>query len=288
MSNKRISKKLVILFCMLIATCICLAGCANIDFVTYCNSDGSIHEYVHVNLDEETILKHGYSISDVQKEIDANSEQIVASLIQDYNHKLLLSYKDGKISLDEYNSFVNQTHDIKIAKIKRGWENNSYVIGLSFKNSSIYRKYYQLLNNAEHEPSTQSKQIQKLFYTKTYYYGSVGYSDYSLFNQVYNHYALMFSNKPNENTTLSYSYAMSSSRYHSNADSIIVDSNGNYIHTWQVQPNELDASIYFYTLKANKSAWILTCIAISTFISSILCLIGIFKLKNRNKNIINN
>ena len=94
----------------------------------------------------------------------------------------------------------------------------------------------------------------------------------------------MFSNIPNEKTSLYYSYAMDSKRYHSNADSITLDSNGKYIHTWEVHPDELEKQIYFYTIKANRGAWLLACISIGSGISLILCLTGVFKLKQSKKN----
>lgn len=282
--RKKIFNKIVLL-CILLLICVCFTGCASVDFITYCNDDGTINEYVYISLDAEELNSYGYNITDVQAEIENYSENIVSSLISDYNYKLLQTYKSGEISFEEYDYFNNKLNDIKVSEIKSSWSDNSYIIGLQFKNSKIYKKYYQLLNNITNdEPSAEPLEIEKTFYTKTYYYGTVGYSDYSLFNQVYNHYALMFSDIPNENTTLTYSYAINSRRYHSNADSILIDSNGNYIHTWNVNPNELDNQIYFYTLKANKSVWILLCIAIGLTICVILCIIGVIKLSIERKN----
>lgn len=267
------------LSCMLILICMLFVSCASVNFTTYYNDDGTINEYIHLTLSEEELSAHGYSPDLTRTKIQTSSNSVALKLINDYEQKLLQSYEKNEISLEQYSHFSGA-----VLKVEQEWQNNTYIIGLQFKDTQTYRKYYQLLNNLpDTTNSTKPIKKEKKFYTKTYYYGTVGYNDYNLFNEVYREYSLMFSNMPNEKATLYYSYVMDGKRYHSNADSVSIDSNGKYIHTWEVQPDDLEKQIYFYTIKANRGAWLITCLAIGLGICLILCLIGILKSRQCKK-----
>lgn len=262
---------------MLVLICFCLCGCTQVNFVTYHNDDGTIHEYVYLTIDEQALSSYGYNIASVKLEIQSNSHLEAVNLIEDYRNKLVTLYQSQHISSDEYSILYN---GVKL--IEQKWEDNEYIIGLQFDNSTIYQRYYELLNGATFSQNT--KQIKKPFYTKTYYYGTTNYGDYTIFNRIYGYYVNSKFNtiSPHE-AELTYSYSVSSSRFHSNAEQVSMDSNGNYIHTWDVDPNQPAREIYFYTISANRSAWIITCVLIGLLVCSILCIVAIFKyLKDKN------
>lgn len=277
MKTKHTNLNIFALAIMLILLCICLCGCANVNFVTYHNQDGSIHEYVNLVIDENELTKLGYNINNVKMEIKTNSHYEANSLIDLYHNKITHEYQSQRLTNDEYTLYYNG-----ISLIEQDWNNGEYLIGLSFNNSAIYKKYYELLNGISF--NTQPKVVEKLFYTKTYYYGTTNYGDYSIFNRIYNYYAnTTFSSISPQKANLTYSYSVDTRRFHSDADQINMDSNGNYIHTWNVSPNEPARKICFYTISANRSMWLISCIGIGLLASIILCLIGIIKyLKNKN------
>ena len=287
MKSKQFKVKKIALSILLVLICFCMCGCAQVNFVTYHNDDGTIQEYVYLAINEQALLNYGYNIDNVKLEIQSNSHLEAISLIEEYQNKLASEYRQNRILNEEYSTLYN---GIKLLEQK--WEGNEYIIGLQFENSSIYKKYYELLNGTTF--SSNTRQIEKLFYTKTYYYGTTNYGDYSIFNRIYNYYInSVFATISPQEATLTYSYSVSSRRFHSDADQVSLDNNGNYIHIWKVEPNEPSQQIYFYTISANRSVWIISCLMISLLICAVLCTIGIFKYikfkkdKNNNSNIEN-
>lgn len=61
-----------------------------------------------------------------------------------------------------------------------------------------------------------------------------------------------------------YEYALSSSKVHSNADEVVLSSDGLYHHIWQMSEEELesDGEIKLYFYQANKEWWYLTIICV--------------------------
>lgn len=277
MKISKIKFNTIALSIMFILICFCLCGCAQVNFVTYHNDDGTIQEYVYLTIDEQALSKHGYNVEASKMEIQSNSHLEAVNLIEAYRSKLVTLYQSQQISSDEYSILYN---GVKL--IEQKWENNEYIIGLQFDNSSIYQQYYELLNGATFSQNT--KQIEKPFYTKTYYYGTTNYGDYTIFNRIYSYYVnSRFNTISPQEAQLTYSYSVSSRRFHSNAEQVSMDSNGNYIHTWDVDPNQPAREIYFYTISANRSAWIIVCVLIGLAICAILCIIAIFKhIKAKN------
>ena len=274
--SKSINLKTIMLTALLLLIVFCLVGCSQVNFVTYHNSDGSINEYVYITLDEQQVTQLGYNVTNVELEIKTNSYSQAQQLVSEYRAKLYEEYLTKKLTNQDYTDYYKGVNIIE-----QQWQDGKYVIGLKYDNSNCYKKYYNLLNGSTF--SSKGKEVKKTFYTKTYYYGTAGYGDYTIFNRIYNYYAnTVFASISPQNNKLTYSYAVSSRRMHSDADSVKLDSNGNYIHTWNVSPNEPARKICFYTISANRSVWIIACIAIGLVVTVVLCFIGIF-VYNRNK-----
>ena len=263
---------------MLILLAFLLCGCASVNFVTYHSDDGSIQEYVYITLDKQALTSHGYNIASVQFEIKSNSYQQATALVQEYHNKLEIEYNGNKLTNNEYTKLYN---GIKI--IEQDWQDGKYTIGLHFNSSTIYKKYYELLNDATF--NSKPKQVKKLFYTKSYYYGTTNYGDYSIFNSIYSYYNnTVFASISPQETVLTYSYSVSTRRFHSDADKVYMDDNGNYIHTWKVDLNNPARPICFYTITANRSVWILTAVGISIVACLVLCAIAtVLHIKHKDK-----
>lgn len=277
MKLKQLKLNTIALTIMFVLLCFCLCGCASVNFITYHNDDGSIYEYVYLTINEQALASHGHNIDSVKLEIQTNSHLEADKLIHEYQNKITQEYQNKQISNEEYTTLYS---GVKL--LEESWNNNEYVIGLNFTNSTIYKKYYELLNGTTFNSNT--KKLEKTFYTKTYYYGTANYGDYSIFNRIYNYYSnTIFSTISPQGTSLNYSYSVSTRRFHSDADEINLDSNGNYIHTWKISPDNPSRQIYFYTISANRSMWILTCLGVGLCLCLILCVVGLIKyLKNKN------
>ncbi len=277
---KKISFKLktFTLSILLLLTVFCLCGCTEVNFVTYHNEDGSISEYVYLIIDEQALAEHDYNVDAVKLEIQTNSHLEANALLEQYQSKL---YNQLQGSLLTYKEYTTLYQGVKV--IEEDWQGGDYAIGLNFANSTIYKKYYELLNNSTFNQNTKQKKI--LFYTKTYHYGTTNYGDYSIFARIYNYYSnTIFATISPQQATLNYSYSVDSRRIHSDADEINIDSNGNYVHTWKVNPNEPAREIYFYTITANRAVWVLTCVIIGLITCASLCIAGIISY-NKNKQI---
>ena len=55
--------------------------------------------------------------------------------------------------------------------IKSDWKDNTYVIGIRFKNIDVYKYYYGIKENTKVEMQTD----EHFFYDKVYYYASTMY-----------------------------------------------------------------------------------------------------------------
>ena len=262
---------------VLIAVCFCLCGCAEVNFVTYHNDDGSITEYVYLSIDENILISHNENPAQIAIEIPTNCYAQAKQLVQEYQSKLFTQYQQNLISNEEYVLYYNS-----IEIVQQDYNEGNYAIGLKYKNSKAYKKYYETLNNSTF--SSNTKEIKKTFYTKTYYYGSANYGDFSIFNTIYNYYtsSRLASISPQE-TNLTYTYSVSSRRFHSDADNIQLDTNGNYLHTWNISPTEPSRQICFYTISANRSIWIICCIGLSLLTCIIITIVALIKhFKNKS------
>ena len=249
----------------------CLCGCAEVNFVTYHNSDGTITEYVYLLIDENALLSHNENPEQIAVEIPADCYSQARTLLEEYQKNLTEQYKNHLLSGDEYSSYYNG-----VEIVQQNYDAGKYAIGFKYKDSNIYKKYYKLLNNTTF--SSSPKEVKKLFYTKTYYYGTANYGDYSIFNTIYNYYtSSRFASISPQEATLTYTYSVTSRRFHSDANTIQVDSNGNYLHTWNISPDEPNKQICFYTVSANKSVWIIICIGVSLLACLTISIVALTK-----------
>ena len=266
--------KIFALIFILIISATTMCGCSQVNFVTYNNFDGSIDEYIILTIDQKVLSENGFNPLQVMLEIQTNSHDQASELLAYYHLRLSEELTLGNINNSEYTQLFG---GVKITE--QDWENDTYIIGFSYSNSTVYKRYYELVNNITFKPSNP-EQVKKLFYTKTYYRGTTNFGDYSIFYKIYNYYTnSQFSNISQENNTLTYSYSVESRRMHSDADKVTLDKNGNYIHTWNVSPDNPNQPITFYTITANREVWIGFCLGIGLVVCSILCIIAIIKNK---------
>lgn len=255
---------------ILLSIIFCLAGCSQVEYTTYINNDGTINEYLNITLDQKTLEQYSFNIEVEKLNIQTFAKNTAENLISEYEQSLLVEYQQTKLTQEEYNYYTKN-----ISVIEQDWKNNSYLIGLQFNTRESYNKYYQLLNT-DNKTFGSEQAVEKKFTTTTYYYRVSNYAKYGMFGKIHEYYSTRY-NTISEKSALKYSYMVPSKRFHSNADSISIDNNGNYIHTWNIEPENLDRQLYFYTVKANTGFWISICIVISLIITGTLCIVAIWK-----------
>ena len=278
MIKPKIKLKSCLLVLIFISICFCLAGCSQVSFTTSINDNGTVDECLTITLDEHLLRDNNFNVEVEKLNIKIFAKTTANNLITEYKQKLRQDLDKENITLEEYNNFSKS-----ISCVEHDWQNNVYIIGLQFANSQSYTKYYQLLNTTNTKYSSE-KTIEKALYTKTYYYQVSHYARYGLFGQIHQYYSNRYGNI-SQNSTLQYNYIVSSKRFHSNADVVTADNNGNYIHTWNIPSDNLDRQLYFYTKKANAGMWVTISITISLAITTILCIIAIWKSPSNNNSI---
>ena len=270
-------KKLMI-FLLLFTVMFGFCACSEIEVMNISNNDGTIDEMVYVSLDVEKLLEKDINIEEIKLDIRNNSLQIANEFKYVLNNKidldimtmndqeskdLLLGYKDG-ISI-----IINEWHD------------NKFSIGIRFMNENVYKYFYNITDDMPLEPKID----EGFFYNKLTYYGNTMYiKHFALYQSVRDYYSLTYPEFVAQDVRLKYTYVTDLRRQHSNADEVKF-SNGQYYHTWNVDPNDIDDKVELYYNIADKSNCVLVCIGITFAITTIITGVAAIMYFIKNKNI---
>lgn len=276
------SKLYRILFCVvLLLVVLCLSACASVRSMTVTNEDGTIDELVYVTLQENEILSAGYSVEEIKSKISSSSLNEARQIVNNFNLKVSLDILNSsdQDTIKTLNSFLNG-----IDVVGDKWEENTYVIGLRFKNMDVYSYYYGITSESTAKIETQSH----FFYDKISYYGTSTFVSYSdLYERLNAYYTSNYPNLVNsENNELLYTYITDLSREHSDAD-YITKMDGKYYHTWVIDPDNMSEELVLYYNIANKSNCLIVLIGVGVAVSLILLLIAVLINKKNlqtNKN----
>lgn len=267
MIKKLINSTFAILLLLIVTITFC--ACSQVRVMTITNKDNTIDEIVSVTLIPEEVLNAGYNLSELKSDIEIKSEAQAQTMKDKLNNKIfndLLLVGDEE-SVKTLNSFKDG-----ISVIQRDWKDNTYAIGIRFKNIDVYKYYYNITENNKVEMKTE----EHFFYDKVYYYASTMYvKHHDLYDSVKDYYSSKYPQLINSETNeLLYTYKTDLRRQHSDAD-FITKQDGEYYHTWVVDPNNLDKPIMLYYNIANPENYIIVSICISLLITIILSTIGI-------------
>lgn len=277
MGNKK-TKNLIFLAIALI-TCFVFTGCSEINFTTYHNDDGSITEQVIISIDEQELASHGYNVLIEEQKIFADVNSRINKLILNYQSYLKSLYYTNKLTADYYKVLYNGV----VGKMSPEWTNGNLTAQLDYADQTSYQFFYLYLRDGQVATGTEEV-VKTIIYVKTIYTGTANYGDFALYSEVYDAYAnSTFARFDAEATSLYYNYSASSKRIHSDADSIYLDENGNYIHRWKIDKDNPSRQIQLYIIQARPYSWILICIGISLTTCLISFIIVIVKQHKKSK-----
>lgn len=271
--------KILMMF-MLIVVTICFSACSSVRAMTVTNDDGSIDELVYISLDDQALSDAGYDnvdIENLQTDITTTAMREANAIVQNFKNRI-----DNQLLFTT--DFQTRTALIAIRDglqvVGSGWQNNTYVIGLRFQNSDIYRYYYNITDTTTVEPENE----EHFLYTKVIYSGLTMYVDYS---DLYNSLEAEFNAKYPEfidssSNELLYTYVTDLRREHSDAD-YVTYMDGKYYHTWLVDSENIAEPITLYYNIANRGNCILLCIGISILVCGVLLIIGLIVDKHKKK-----
>lgn len=270
----------ILIALMLIVVTICFSACSSVRAMTVTNDDGTIDELVYISLDNQVLSDAGYDGADIenlQTDITTTAMREANTIVQNFKNRIdnqLLFTTDFQTRT----ALLGLRDGLQV--IGSGWQDNTYAIGLRFKNSDVYKYYYNITDEVTIEPKNE----EHFLYTKVIYSGLTIYVDYS---DLYNSLEAEFNAKYPEfidssSNELLYTYVTDLRREHSNAD-YVTYIDGKYYHTWVVDRENLNEPISLYYNIANRGNCILLCIGISVLICGVLLIIGLIVDKRKKK-----
>ncbi len=265
--KKSIQLLLTILMLMIIA--LSFSACAQVRIMTITNDDNTIDELVTISISTEEVLSAGYNVGELKLNIQTKSQEQAHLMKDALNQKIFNDLL--KVGDEESVKILNSFKD-GISVIKSDWKDNNYAIGIRFKNIDVYKYYYGIKENTNVEMQTE----EHFLYDKVYYYASTMYvKHHDLFDKVNAYYSAQYPGLiDSESNELLYTYKTDLRRQHSDAD-YITKQDGEYYHTWVVDPNNIDKPIMLYYNIANPENYILVSICITLGVTVILAIVGV-------------
>lgn len=277
MKIEKINKPIII-FMLLLSVALCFSACAQVRVMTITNQDNTIDELVTITIVPEEVLNAGYNIAELKLDIESNSITQAQDMVDKLNDKIAL---DLLLSTDKETISTLNTFKDGLSVIKSEWSNNTYAVGIRFKNIDVYKYYYNISENIKTESFTE----KHFFYDKVYYYASTMYvKHHDLYKSVNNYYSTQYPGLiESESNELLYTYKTDLRRQHSDAD-FITKQNGEYYHTWVVDKNNLDEPIMLYYNVANPESFVIVALGTTAIVEIVLIAIGFIvnKLKKTN------
>ena len=258
-------KKLLAFICLTV--CIVLAGCDGGNYTVILHPDGSITEMYFIANDMKYFTDAGASPSEYN------------NLISDVENFL------QGVARAEKNGFDKQGFNVEVKK-----ENSGLYLVYNFLNADVWNEYLGVSNR---EPSIP--EIEEEFFTynivtksKTKFastltiagvqttFGEFVYREFEA--RVIGSMGVDVYNKLEE-FPLSFSYATTSHRLHSDADEVVLI-NGYYVHTWNLSRSTIDREIKLYLTESNRGWWYLSALGISVIVVTGL-IIGFYLFDKR-------
>ncbi len=266
--SKKLIKLIIVLLLLMFVT-ITFSACAQVRVMTITNDDNSIDELVTVTIVPEEIISAGYNVTDLKTNISEKSQAEAKDMKDKLNLKISLDLltTNDKETIEILNSFKDG-----IEVVKSDWKDNTYAIGIRFKNIDVYRYYYGISENVKVETQVE----EHFWYDKIYYYSSTMYvKHHDLYDAVNSYYSVKYPKLINsESNELLYSYKTDLRRQHSDADYITYEG-GEYYHTWIVDPENVDKPIMLYYNVANPENYIIVGLCVSLGVTVILTIVAI-------------
>lgn len=273
---KNYTLKLVLVSMLLLIVTLTFSACAQVRVMTITNEDNTIDELVSVSIDPQVIHNSGYNVEELKFDISSKSQSQAQTMVDKLNQKI---FDDLFLVFDQETRDVLSSYQNGISVIKSDWKNNTYAIGIRFKNIDVYRYYYGIKENVQPEIYTE----KHFFYDKMYYYSSTMYVKHQeLFDLVNSYYSSQYPELiASDSNELLYTYKTDLRRQHSDAD-YIVKQGGEYYHTWVVDKENLDEPILLYYNVANPESFILVGLGVTTVVTIVLLVVG-FVINKHNQ-----
>ncbi len=251
-------------------------GCATTEMVVKENADGSIELYTFVDmsltkLQEENIIT-AEDVIKLKSAVETNASEVLARVKAEFRYNISDAYKKNKISSDEKNTLFSSL------EIYTGWDNNVYAVKLIFKSKKAYDVYTKFGENV-----SVKYEVEERFWVTKYsqkFQNPLGRKrEIFLGGSAFEYFVIKSNSYMKENFTaeqisqfpefkMYYTYMSNNKRLHSDAEVVDKSLEGT-VHTWEINKNNYQKEIEFYSLSANKVVWYLLALDFVFFVLSI-------------------
>ena len=275
---KTLKLKNLILVAVLTIFTFILTGCANVDYSRFINQNGEITDKLVIELDVKKINEAGIKTSFISEKIIDDLDSLYIQPIRNFKDKYMHedhTYEQKQLVNNGITYGLQMLGDSKIvAEVKfssivtfnlyYGVDDSSQEEEeLEFREGTFVNKYVQSTQNAF--AVLKTKQLKQLI----------------------KKYENLFDNKflLNNDVKLTQVYASPNTDIKSNANATEI-TQGIKMHQWEIDCENLDFNLEFYTLTAKTGPWYILALFVTFLVVFVLyCNIRSKKFKNqRNKN----
>ena len=280
-------KKIILAMCLFLSLFL-FCGCSTAEVLLKENNDGSLDIYYVIDLKTEMLVEDGTITNEdvvkMKSEVEKEATELIAKSKSEFRFALTKNFADGKITEQERAEIFEQL------EIFTGWTGDVYAVRYNFKTQKAYMIYSNYGKDVERITSTE-----KSFFTSKHSEKSInpfgrkrdifgGKSAFNYFQEKMESYlegnftAEQVAKFPD--FTITYSYLSLNSRLHSDADQVVKTTSGT-VHSWQINKENSDKLIEFYTLSANRVVWYILALTICFTFTAVYLIVIYFKKDNK-------
>ncbi len=267
-SLKNILSLIVILLCVFVLT-----GCASIDYSRFVYPDGSVNDRIVIEISDEAFNYCNTTKANLYETIKRDLENNYLLPINNFRNTYVPERTEGMTEI-EYLQVIDS--------VRNGIITDARIIGkqiicdVTFANTTVFNLYYNYVNNGSAESTEETKENDIEFREGTFLNSYVQSSENAFavlktdflkgFIEKYKTY--FDTDYDLTDLKLTQEYASPNTEIYSNAtetDTV----KGIKMHHWEIDPNNLDFKLEFYTVSPHVSSWYLLGLGI-TFVVTFL------------------
>lgn len=239
-----------------------LTGCANVDYSRFINSAGEITDRLVIELDankiRETNVKPSLVAERIMEDLDTLYIQPVRNFKDNYSHEA---------HTDEQKRLVREgiTYGLQMVG------DSNVVAEINFSSVAMFNLYYGVEENADEE---EELEFREGTFVNRYVQSSqnaFAVLKTQKLKQLIKRYEAMFANEFSleNDVKLTQVYASPNTDIKSNANTTEI-SQGIKMHQWEIDSNNLDFNLEFYTLSAKTGPWYILALFVTFLVVFVL------------------
>ncbi|MBQ2863974.1 MAG: hypothetical protein IJE91_00745 [Clostridia bacterium] len=255
--NKSTNKFISLIFVLLCT--IILAGCASVDYSRFVYPDGTVSDRIVVEISDEAFNHCNITKANLYQEIVRDLDNNYLLPIRTFRDSYL-PVRTAEMTDIEYLEAIDKVRNGIICDVRLVGE--QIICDVTFASSEVFNIYYSSINSSSDSTETEEENNGIEFRESTFFDSYVQSSENAFavlktdyLKQFINKYKAYFSGEYDFNDlTLTQEYASPNVDIYSNATETETVQ-GIKMHHWEIDPNNLDFKLEFYTVTPHTSSW---------------------------------